>query len=419
MQELIYLRQRGVWAFNSHFFVTGQSGSGKSVAAEWRVIEYVNAKTHVVIDCGDRGRFENFCYALKEVDPALLNLLHMRTRGTIKAHTTPCELLLLCGQGLYTIDKLPNNVKLCSFKKEDMKIPYMYELLGETKNLMVVLQNLQAKYGRDFNLKDLEQLVFQKTFKGKKTYFSWGNSSTYNMMVNRLRAWLDSGLFSDHPDVVKIDFLKMFNQPGKVVCPNNYLLMPQEDEIAYSILLDNIFEMKRTRRIKYPIALYLRELSNFMEWKITKNIVKTLATQGRGYQIDLIACFQSPMQIQPPVIRQQAGYTLQLKASLAVAQKINDIQIVPSNVVNRIPYFKPGEGILVTGQKWLKNVMIPPSPHRHASKGFDVMEELGKAYGWRKVDGPTILNYGDDSWKPNYEETDKKAEEDKAGFEDI
>lgn len=395
MQEITFLKENNIFAFNDHFFITGQTGSGKSVAAEWRLIQYTRSKKFLVIDCGDMGRFENFCYSLPEKNAALINRLYTLSEGKEPPNTTDSMNLLICGSGLYTTPKLPKNVTLCSFKKEDMKIKYMTRILGDTKNLMITLQNLQAKFGEDFNLADLEELTFKGKVRGKKAGFYWGHQSTRNMMINHLRAWLKSGIFSDHPDVKKIDFKEIFNTTGKIISLNSYLLMTHENEIAYSIWLDQIFELKRTRQINYPIVMYIRELSNFMAWGVCKDIIRILATQGRGYGIYLVACFQSPTQIQPTVIRQQAGYTLQLKAGLAAASHLLEIQIVPKDVIWKVPMFRSGEGILVTGQGWFKNVQIPPTPHMHADpRRFDVLNEMGETYGWKDYDAASILNYG-------------------------
>lgn len=383
-EKLKFLMPKKFPTLVNHALVSGQSGSGKSNASEIIITNHLK-KDWKCIDVYDSGRFENFCYALKEDNIGLIKRMQTLTNNKQQPKSYPTEIIMIGGSELKYNKKLPKNVNVMSFDQEDLNIDDLYFLLGKSERLQGHLALLEFTFGDDLNLKDMYDILASNTFRGEKVAHKLGlPSQTKGMILRNITRWLKSGMFSDK--LPKINFERMLNATKNITSFSTYLLESEESErIAYGIILKKINDLKRKRKVKARVLVYIRELSVFFQegWGMSRKYLLDFIRQGRDRGVDLLCDMQRAKDIKT-VYRRQFGINIKMRSQYADAESLWDIMPdIPKHYLIKVSKYAVGEAMLVTGSEWHTPVFFPPTAHKHKKPGMNVLGLLGNKYGWR------------------------------------
>ena len=397
MFEIINVKNTKASAFTSHTFAGGLSGSGKTNSMEFLLENYFLFGKRKCFDIDTSGRFENCSYSIAEDNPQLIAQMNwhpdlVKNYG-LEPTTFNSEILMFCGRGLLYNNTFPKTIKIVSFAKEDLTWDFIKILLGNTPALGNVLNVIQSKFGTDINFKDIETIIFNRNFRGDKVPKNFKvNEFQEAMIKNNITSWNQTGLFSDN--VGKINFDEIINNKSIITCFNTYLQeTPIEEEIAIAIILNQILELVKKRKVNHRVLVYLRELADYLHFELCKDNLMQILRKGRtlGHSgIDLFADSQLPTDMKPNM-RRQWGYYSQMKAHREIARHIQEIQPVPNDVVDRIPRFNIGQSVLLTGNRYDVPIQFPPTRHKHVTPGFNVLNSLGDRDGWVQYDADMVL----------------------------
>lgn len=395
MMRIINVRDVLSPAFVNHTFCSGKSGSGKTNAMEYLVENYLIKGKVKCIDFDTSGRFENTTYSLPEDNPALISLMQdhpdLVTHHDLRPRGFNDEVILFCGRGLYYNNELPKNFKVMSFREEDLSWEYLNILLGGTEALRPTLNSMQVRFGKDITLRDIKEIIFNKTFRGEKTSFNI-KSSTRDMMKVRIDSWIATGMFSDN--VEKIDFQEILNDKSRITCINTFLLEQEwEEQIAIGLFMDKIISLTKSRKVNHRVLVYLREVSDYMDWQLCKEGILKILRKGRffgKYGIDLYCDTQRAKDLKP-TLRRQFGYHVLMKTDYKDAEGILEVQQIPTEILQKIPRMNTGDALLATGIRWDYPIQFPPTRHKHVDPSFDVLHALGKKHGLKTHDVDLIF----------------------------
>lgn len=395
--EIINLQDVNSPSFINHTLISGKSGSGKSNMGEFMLEGYHLKGSHKCIDFDTSGRLENTTYSLPEQNKELISLMKKHPHLTEKYKLEPMgfqdEVILICGRGLVGMNEFPNNFKIMSFKEEDLSWYFLKELLGGTEAVMHSLSEMQLNYGDDINLKDIEDIIFKKEFRGARVKKFRMPKPQRDMVMTRLKSWRKSGLFSKN--VKKIDFNEIFKDKKTITCINTILLENEwEEELAYGIVMDKLITMMRRRNIPHRVFLYIREVHDFIHWKRCSEQILHVLRKGRILGkggCDFFSDTQRAIDLKP-IMRRQFGYYFQMKGDMADAEKVLEIQYVPKNILAKVNRYNVGQGIVVTGMRWDHPIQVPPTRHLHVHPKHDIMKLLAEKHkGMTKWDYKKIL----------------------------
>lgn len=380
-----------------HMLYIGSTGSGKSNGAEY-ALEGAFLRGEKCIDFDSSMRFENTTASLEERDPNLIKLMASHPLLWHKYDGQPNsfndEVLLICGRGIVNFPELPNNFRIVSFRQEDLKWEQLHDLLGGTESLRHLMNSLEARFGNRLTMKDLSDIVLHRKFRGEHVNPGKVTEQQRNMIRNRINSWLQTGLFSD--TVEKINFQEILNNNKVMTCFNTMLCEEQwEEGVAYSIILDNIINTVKSRKVDKVVRLYIREVHDYMNWKVCKDHIIKIARKGRKLgktAIKLILDTQRGNDL-PPVLREQMGYIMQMRTSLAEAKKLLDRQNIPLSEIYKIDRYQPGECLVLSTQRWDK-IQIPPTRHMHMNNNDKMLKLLAEKHkGMKHWDWESIINF--------------------------
>lgn len=388
--EKIFLPPVTSKSFTNHKSRAGKSGSGKSNACEFEFVQEVGKKK--CVDLYDSGRFENFMYPFPEDNPFKVKLIQELTNYKIRPHSTPAELILINGRALEYMNELPghdkdgNGVHLRAFEDGDLSLGDVTYLLGKSDALRGLLDYIANKHGED--------LSFDRIYSFLKTQRKMRSIPFYMIesIIRYIIRWKMSGMFSRGVDPINIR--KSLLDKDKITSYSTYMLEPEEEPIVYAMILKQIWELKKRRRVPHRIRIYVREIANFFTegYELPRKYLLKIQREGRDVGIDVMVDTQRPKDL-PPKYRRQFGYYAQMKADYSDAEVSKEIQEVPKEYLEKIPKFDVGQALIMTGMRWDQPVLTPPAPHKHKEPWFDVLEMLKKKFGAVTYNPDEILEF--------------------------
>lgn len=388
--EKIFLPPIVSKSFTNHKSIAGKSGAGKSNKGEFEFVQDVGKCK--CVDLYDSGRFENACYLFKEDNPMKVRLLLEATNGKIQPREWPCEFNLITGRALEYMNELPGNkdgngVFLKAFRDHDLSLGDVTYLLGKSDALRGLLDYIANQMGGD-------QVSFDKIYSFLKAQRKMRSIPFYMIesVIRYIIRWKMSGMFS--PGVDSIDIKKSLMDKDRITSYSTYLLEPEEEPIAYAMILKQIWELKKRRKIPHRIRIYVREIANFFleGYELPRKYMLKIQREGRDVGIDVMIDTQRPKDL-PPKYRRQFGYHSQMKSDFSDAEGMKEIQEIPREYLDKVPRFGVGESILATGMRWDVPVLTPPTPHKHKEPWFDVLEMLKEKFGVVEYNMEKILEF--------------------------
>lgn len=362
-------------AFVNHALIAGKSGSGKSNALEVIARSLIGKKK--VIDLYDSGRFENMLYGLPETSPGLIKKARYLVRR--EPSGVKNEIFMVNGPNLKFEARLPKIINVMSLEEESLELEDIFYLFGSSDALRGTLATIESREG------NMTFSQLRKFFKTNRAPVGV-HRGTYNSIQRQINRWYRSGIFS--LNFPRINLKDACQKTDTITSFSTYLCEPEQEPVVYGLILKQLFELKRRRKIAPRVAILIREVSNFMlpEFSFPRQMLLRIIREGRDIGCDLYADTQRPKDL-PPLFRRQFGYYIQLKADFADAETILEIQEVPQRYLYKVPRLGLGEAIVATGMRFDYPVMFPPAPHLHKKPGLKVLNVLAEAFdGWVKYE---------------------------------
>lgn len=409
-------------SFTNHKSIAGKSGAGKSNKCEFEFVQEVGDVK--CIDLYDSGRFENACYLFEENNPYKVRRLLEDTNGKHRPRAFPCEFVMICGRHIEYMNELPGNCKedvidkktgkllhrkgdgvfLRSFRDEDLSLGDVTYLLGKSDALRGLLDYIANKMGENVSFDSI--YAFLKRQRKMRSIPFYMIESVIRYIIR----WKASGMFSKNVENINVKDSLMDKK--RITSYSTYLLEPEEEPIVYAMILKQIWDLKKRRKIPHRIRIYIREMANFYTegWELPRSYILRIQREGRDMGIDLMIDTQRPKDL-PPKFRRQFGYHSQMKADLSDAEGIREIQEIPKEHLEKVPRFGVGESVLATGMRWDVPVLTPPTPHRHKEPWFDVLAMLKEEFGVVEYDVEKVLEYVEPEALPDEPGEDDEQED--------